>query len=88
MIEPTGSDADREWLLTNGLGGFAMGTVSGIPTRRYHGFLVTSMSPPVDRLLALHAVIDACHWNGISREANSKPPRQVAQWWHELPRDE
>ena len=34
--------AAREWLLTDGLGGYAMGTVSGLRTRRYHGLLVTS----------------------------------------------
>jgi len=36
-----------EWLVTNGLGGFACGTVAGGNTRRYHGFLVASLSPPV-----------------------------------------
>ncbi|MEL6796980.1 MAG: glycogen debranching enzyme N-terminal domain-containing protein, partial [Planctomycetota bacterium] len=56
------SDADRdrlasqEWLLTDGLGGFAMGTIAGVPTRRYHGMLTASLSPPVDRVLALHSM--------------------------------
>ena len=36
----------REWLVTNGLGGYAAGTVSGIPTRRYHGFLVAALPAP------------------------------------------
>jgi len=40
---------DREWLETDGLGGFASGTVSGIRTRRYHGLLVTALSPPARR---------------------------------------
>ena len=39
----------REWLVTNGLGGFAAGTVSLANTRRYHGLLVASFKPPVDR---------------------------------------
>jgi predicted glycogen debranching enzyme len=39
----------REWLLTNGLGGYAMGTLAGIPTRRYHGWLICSLAPPVAR---------------------------------------
>ena len=44
------SDPRRaEWLETDGLGGFAMGTVSGLRTRRYHGLLVTATSPPVGR---------------------------------------
>lgn len=39
----------REWLVTNGLGGYASGTVSGISTRRYHGLLVAALSPPRGR---------------------------------------
>lgn len=42
-----------EWLETNGLGSFASGTVSGANTRRYHGLLVASLHPPVDRFLTL-----------------------------------
>jgi predicted glycogen debranching enzyme len=42
-----------EWLETNGLGSFASGTVSGANTRRYHGLLVASLHPPVDRLATL-----------------------------------
>ena len=39
----------REWLVTNGIGGFASGTVSGNLTRRYHGLLVAALHPPVGR---------------------------------------
>jgi predicted glycogen debranching enzyme len=42
-----------EWLETNGTGGFGMGTVSGANTRRYHGLLIASLHPPVDRYLIL-----------------------------------
>ncbi len=42
-----------EWLETNGRGGFAMGTVSGANTRRYHGLLVPALRPPVDRHVLL-----------------------------------
>src|SRR5437016_8752890 len=41
----------REWLETNGLGSFASGTVSGANTRRYHGLLVASVCPPVQRFV-------------------------------------
>lgn len=51
-------ELDREWLLTNGLGGFAMGTACGAPTRRYHGLLVGAVSPPIDRVVALHGTVD------------------------------
>lgn len=43
--------ARREWLVTNGLGGFAAGTVAGINSRRYHGLLVAALRPPLDRAL-------------------------------------
>jgi predicted glycogen debranching enzyme len=39
----------REWLVTNGIGGFASGTVSGNLTRRYHGLLLAALHPPVGR---------------------------------------
>ncbi len=44
---------DLEWLETNGLGGFASGTVSGANTRRYHGLLVAATRPPVGRFVLL-----------------------------------
>jgi predicted glycogen debranching enzyme len=43
----------REWLVTNGLGGYAAGTVAGCQTRRYHGLLVAALSPPVGRTVLL-----------------------------------
>lgn len=51
-------DLATEWVLTNGLGGFAMGTVLGVPTRRYHGCLIAALSPPVRRVLALGPVAE------------------------------
>ncbi len=42
-----------EWVLGNGLGGFAMGTAAGIPTRRYHGWLVAATAPPIGRVMGL-----------------------------------
>jgi predicted glycogen debranching enzyme len=47
-----------EWLVTNGRGGFAMGTVPQILTRRYHGLLVAAIDPPVERFVLL-AKLDA-----------------------------
>jgi len=46
----------REWLVTNGLGGFASGSVALANTRRYHGLLVASFKPPVDRLVLVSKV--------------------------------
>ena len=41
----------REWLVTNGVGGFAAGTVAGAATRRYHGLLFAALRPPLGRTL-------------------------------------
>jgi predicted glycogen debranching enzyme len=43
----------REWLETNGLGGFASSTIIGLNTRRYHGLLVAATKPPVGRMVLL-----------------------------------
>jgi len=43
----------REWLETNGLGGFACGTLAGANTRRYHGLLTAALNPPGGRMLLL-----------------------------------
>ncbi len=44
---------EREWLLTNGIGGFASSTITGGNSRRYHGLLVAALNPPVERHLIL-----------------------------------
>jgi predicted glycogen debranching enzyme len=46
----------REWLLSDGLGGYAAGTVAGSPTRRYHGLLLAATTPPAGRTLLVHSV--------------------------------
>ncbi len=43
----------REWLVTNGIGGYASGTVAGLLSRRYHGLLVAALQPPLGRTLLL-----------------------------------
>lgn len=42
-----------EWLETNGIGGYASGTVAGVNTRRYHGLLVAAIQPPVGRTVVV-----------------------------------
>ena len=53
-----------EWLVTNGLGGYACGTVAGANTRRYHGFLIASLNPPVERTLLVAKVEVSAHYLG------------------------
>jgi predicted glycogen debranching enzyme len=44
----------REWLITNGLGGYASGTISGTISRRYHGLLVAALPAPLGRVVMLN----------------------------------
>jgi len=55
-----------EWLETNGAGGFAMGTVAGTNTRRYHGLLVASLRPPVDRHVLLSRLDEVISGGGVA----------------------
>jgi predicted glycogen debranching enzyme len=48
--------SEREWLVADGLGGYAMGTVAGLRTRRYHGLLIVATRPPGGRMLGLAAL--------------------------------
>ena len=45
-----------EWLVTNGLGGYASGTVRGPITRRYHGLLIAALPNPLGRFMMLHGL--------------------------------
>ena len=48
----------REWLVTNGIGGFAMGTLAGPATRGYHGWLVAASEPPVGRRVLVGGLVE------------------------------
>src|ERR671932_636059 len=48
----------REWLVTNGLGGYASATVAGVITRRYHGLLVAALPNPFGRMVMLNHLIE------------------------------
>jgi len=50
------STASKEWLVTNGLGGYAAGTLGGAATRRYHGLLVAALRPPVERTVMISSL--------------------------------
>jgi predicted glycogen debranching enzyme len=54
----------REWLITNGIGGFASGTVSGNLTRRYHGLLLSALHPPVGRTQMVAKLDETARYNG------------------------
>jgi glycogen debranching enzyme len=48
------SEGAPEWLVTNGLGGYASGTLTGLVTRRFHGYLVAALPAPRGRTLMLN----------------------------------
>jgi len=54
----------REWLCTNGIGGFASGTVAGLLTRRYHGLLIAAFAPPLGRSLLVTKADEVVHYDG------------------------
>ena len=51
----------REWLVTNGLGGYASGTISGSVTRRYHGLLVAALPAPLGRIVMFNHLAEFIH---------------------------
>ncbi|HVX66959.1 MAG TPA: amylo-alpha-1,6-glucosidase [Bryobacteraceae bacterium] len=57
---PTDADPHlrQEWLITNGLGGYASGTVAGVATRRYHGLLVAALPAPLGRIMLLDEITE------------------------------
>ncbi|MBN2317022.1 MAG: glycogen debranching enzyme family protein [Sedimentisphaerales bacterium] len=55
---------EKEWLLTNGRGGYASSTIAGCNTRSYHGLLVGSLQPPVNRVMALSNCLEMIQSKG------------------------
>jgi predicted glycogen debranching enzyme len=62
-----GASQSREWLVTNGIGGYASGTVAGVLTRRYHGLLVAALTPPLGRTLLVAKVDDSIEYENVTR---------------------
>ena len=95
MSVPHPTISDKEWLLTDGLGGFAMGTASGLLTRRYHGLLVAAMKPPVERVVLVSQVVEKLvvdgeeHWLTPMRFVGAEPdacPVGFETGWRETTR--
>ncbi|NJL48193.1 MAG: glycogen debranching protein [Leptolyngbyaceae cyanobacterium SM2_5_2] len=60
-----------EWLVTNGIGGYASGTVAGLLTRRYHGLLVAALNPPLGRTLLLTKLEERVSTGGQTYELST-----------------
>lgn len=63
--------SSREWLETNGIGGFASGTIAGSNSRRYHGLLTAATRPPLGRLTLVSKIEETVIVNGESFELSS-----------------
>ncbi|MEP7340279.1 MAG: amylo-alpha-1,6-glucosidase [Acidobacteriota bacterium] len=57
--ECTETCLEREWLVTNGLGGYANGTLVGVATRRFHGLLVAAMPAPLGRMMMFNHLAES-----------------------------
>jgi predicted glycogen debranching enzyme len=72
--------ADREWLLANGLGGYAAGTVEQVATRRYHGLLIGAFPPPQGRVLLLAGIEERLAFpDGEVLRLDSPQPTEIVQ---------
>ena len=58
----------KEWLITNGIGGFASSTIIGANTRKYHGLLLAPLTPPARRFLILSKLDESIEINGKKTE--------------------
>ncbi len=60
--DPVQRLVDREWLVTNGLGGYASGSIAGVITRRYHGLLTAALPAPLGRTVMLSHLAEELVW--------------------------
>src|SRR5579859_604313 len=56
----------KEWWVTNGIGGYASGTVSGNLTRRYHGLLIAALNPPLGRTQLVAKMEESARYDGVA----------------------
>ncbi len=56
---------NREWLVTNGLGGYASGTIGGVRTRRYHGLLIAAANSPAERTFLFGESSPTANYRGV-----------------------
>ena len=76
----------REWLATNGIGGYACSTIPGLNTRKYHGLLVAAMAPPVRRMVLLSRVEETLWRDGhrFALDSNQYPDVIYPQGYRHL----
>jgi predicted glycogen debranching enzyme len=55
-VDHTAAELDREWIITNGLGGYSSGTIAGLNTRRFHGWLIAALPAQHGRMMMLNQI--------------------------------
>jgi predicted glycogen debranching enzyme len=70
----------REWLVTNGIGGYASGTIANMLTRRYHALLMAALKPPLGRTLLVAKVDETAEYDGIYPQSGHYYPLFVNRW--------
>ncbi|MES1164959.1 MAG: amylo-alpha-1,6-glucosidase [Verrucomicrobiota bacterium] len=87
--ESTDALLGREWLLTNGLGGYASGTIGAAPTRRSHGLLIAALPAPLGRTLMLNHLIETLapprgpeiRLSNVEGPASALLPEHLVEFW-------
>ena len=64
----------REWLVSNGIGGYASGTLANVLSRRYHGLLMAALEPPLGRTLLLAKLDETAEYDGIYPDSGRRAP--------------
>ena len=72
--------AKREWLVTNGIGGYASGTIANLLTRRYHGLLMAALKPPLGRTLLVAKIDETAEYDGIYPKSGHYYPLFANRW--------
>ncbi len=70
----------REWLVTNGIGGFASGSIANMLTRRYHGLLMAALNPPLGRTLLLSKLDETAEYDGVYPDSGRLYPLYTNRW--------
>ncbi len=70
----------REWLITNGIGGYASGTIPNVLTRRYHGLLMAALQPPLGRTLLIAKLDEEVEYDGIYPNSGRITPLHTNAW--------
>ena len=79
--EEARANLTQEWLVTNGLGGYASGTISGAVSWRYHGLLIAALPSPHGRIVMLNHLAESLRLLTKTPEASKWPSHHTGQQW-------